>query len=491
MPPFPAPQARPPSPSSIPTRTATTLLAGAILILTTTLVVATPPAYDIVFFDLPESLEPSPIPSPTVDLAALPGHPADPDQLTLAGVVYTPDPLEFGPGPYPTVLILHGSGGLWSNDDIANGPASQFEDWADVLCARGYLCLLPDSYNPRGIDANFGGKRPHHDPSKDDALCSPNYERPKDVIAALAYLAGRADVDAEHIGLLGFSHGSQTGLNAIVDSSVDISPYTVSYIDLVEEEEDEFVEQSVSLEVASPARIPDDLPFPKICAFYYPGGSHYGYHGQASSVAAGRYMPDRRSQVLMFHGTEDSLLGVSDTDADPLTGKLYPIKFVESSGLQAIVEGVPNPFVQHSIFDYAEHSFDNEDIEDEADWNTLAEDADEKAKRLARDETLKWFAFHLKPPEPTMRIDPIDSDQIEILWHGEAGLDYQIESSDDLLLWVDDGSPQAGADAGLAHTADRTSPPRKFFKVTPSPQPAPTAAPENTGFFRPYGDFSY
>jgi hypothetical protein len=30
---------------------------------------------------------------------------------------------------------------------------------------------------------------PHHDPAQDDDLCSPNYKRPKDVVALLEYLA--------------------------------------------------------------------------------------------------------------------------------------------------------------------------------------------------------------------------------------------------------------------------------------------------------------
>lgn len=382
------------------------------------------PVPEIVFFDLPENLEPNPIPTPSAQLLAVQGYPNNPNQLTLVAEFYTPDAQVHGDGPYPTILVLHGSGGMWSNDLIPNGAANQFDDWAEVLTNLGYAMLLVDSYNPRGIAGNYSGRRPHHDPTKDDALCSPNYERPKDVIAALAYLDGRTDVDRNQIGILGFSHGSQTGLNAILDPSVDLGAYTVDYTNNLN--------QTVDLAVDSPVRIPEGLPFPKVCAFYYPGCGHFGYHGQASSIAAGRYMPDRRTQVLMFHGTEDGLLGVSDVNADPLTGSLFPIKFVESSALQAAAEGVDNPFVQHTIFDLAEHSFDNETIEPQQNWNTMAESVDEKAKRLARDEVLKWFEFKLKPADLRIEPDQMNPGDHVVVWTGRKDLDYLLVSNEDL-----------------------------------------------------------
>ncbi|MEM7143607.1 MAG: hypothetical protein AAF591_00640 [Verrucomicrobiota bacterium] len=455
---------------------------------------AAPPSYDIVYFDLPESLEPNPIPAPTGDLAALPGYPNNPNQLTLSGVVYEPDPIAHGSGPYPTIIILHGSGGLWSLDDISNGPANQFKDWAEALCDRGYLCLFPDSFNPRGIPANFGGRRPHHDPADDDALCSPNYERPKDVVAALAYLTTRIDVDENNIGLLAFSHGAQTALNVLVDPSVNISPYTVNYIDLVQvmvNNQPVWVEQTVDLQVPDPIRIPDNLPFPKVYACYYPGCGHYGYHGQASSIAAGRYMPDRRCSVIMFHGTEDYLLDVDDTNVTPMTGNLYPITFVESSQLQANAENIDNPFYHHLIFDHADHSFDNATIENMADWNTNAEDEDEKAKRLARDETLKWFAYRLKPAEPNIHYDPQDNTTMDVTWHGEESLNYQLLKTTDLSNWSDLGSEVIGADAPVTHQMNPVGPAPAFFMLRYAPLPPPTTDPDNTGFFRPYSDFSY
>jgi hypothetical protein len=45
-------------------------------------------------------------------------------------------------------------------------------------------------------------------------------------------------------------------------------------------------------------------------------------------------MADRRANVIMFHGTSDSLLGVADADAIPMTGNLFPIKTVAASAAQ-------------------------------------------------------------------------------------------------------------------------------------------------------------
>jgi len=440
---------------------------------------------ETVFFDVPDALEPNPIPAPTAQLLAVGGYPVDPDRLTLIAALYLPDPLLHGPGPYPAVVVLHGSGGMWSNDLIASGPSNQFEDWGEVLADLGYVCLITDSYNPRGIPGGFSGRRPSYDPAVDDALCSPNYERPKDVVAALEYLATRADVDVTRTALLGFSHGAQTGLNAILDVSVDLSPYTVSYIPNAQDD-------PIPLIVPSPVRLPAHIPFPRVCVFYYPGCSHFAYHGQASSIAAGRYMPDRRTEVLMYHGTNDSLLGVVDPDASPLTGDLYPIKFVLSSAAQAAVLALPNPFVQHLIIDKANHSFDGTTIEPPQNWNTGAESIDEKSKRLARDEVLKWFEFRLKPANFAIGPDLNNPGLFEVSWSARTNLRYKVLHNDDLgLVWPQQGGDHIGAGTTLAAPVQVQPSGKVFYKLEYGPVEPPLADPNNIGFFRPYGDFSY
>src|SRR3981081_1743775 len=69
--------------------------------------------------------------------------------IPVSGVVlharlFKPD----GTGPFPTVIALHGCGGL-------NGQAEQiqprYRDWAEQLLKAGNAVLLPDSYGSREL----------------------------------------------------------------------------------------------------------------------------------------------------------------------------------------------------------------------------------------------------------------------------------------------------------------------------------------------------
>ncbi len=472
------------------------------------------PSIQTVFYDLPQNLLPAVIPTPTAQLLAVPGYPDDPARLTLIARLYLPDPAVHGPGPYPVVLFLHGSGGFWSNDTIPanitanNAPASQFRDWGNLLVTLGYAALFPDSYNPRGIAAGFEGREPHYDPARDDALCSPNYERPKDVVASLEYLVSRADIDRERIALVAFSQGAQSGMNALLDVSVDRGAYDVDYTDLVEQPvgSGQFVETKVKKAVPAPVRIPAHLPVPKFCAFYYGGGSHYGYHGSASSVSAGRYMLDRRTTAILFHGTDDYLMGVSNHTSTPIAGTVYPIKQVLASAAQASTLGLPNPIVRHYLFDRTsvhtpstarvEHSFDlgGVAIAAPADWDTAAESPNQKARRLARDEVLRWLDFKLGPT-PTLVVTPAGAPgQTELSWPTRPRLRYALEQSDSLASdgWstlgtesTGTGNPSSQLDAHPAPGA------RRFYRLRYQPAPMPTTAPEHAGFFKTYADFGF
>jgi len=438
---------------------------------------------ETVFYDVPVNLAVNPNPAPTAQLSAVAGYPADADRLTLIALLYQPDPLIHGAGPYPTVIVLHGSGGMWQSDTIANGAKTALRRWGERLAERGILCLMPDSFNPRGIPGNFSNRRPHHDSAIDDVVCSPNYERPKDVVASLTYLQSRTDVDFENIGLLGFSHGSQTGLNAVLDPSVNSGSYTVDYIN------DQ--NKSVKLAVPAPVRIPGALPFPRVGIFYYPGCSHYSYHGSASSIAAGRYMPDSRMQVVMYHGTNDSLLGVTDPNASPKTGSLYPVKLTIASGAQAVALGVPNPFVHHHIFDLVNHSFDETTIEPQANWNTGLESADEKANRLARDETLKWLEFRLRRHLLTPAPDPNVPGGLLVNWTGRDQLRYRHMTSIDLVNWTQQGADIIGSGAAVQVPVVLPLEQRSFHRLVFDPVPAPVNDVLYQAFFLEYADFSY
>lgn len=109
------------------------------------------------------------------------------------------------PGARPTVVALHGCGGLYRRDGKTLD--SRYPDYVEFLNARGYHVLLPDSFGSRGSGP----------------VCSLKYAdrkvdfdmRRQDVIDAVAWARQQPGVDARRIAVLGWSHGAMTALTAI------------------------------------------------------------------------------------------------------------------------------------------------------------------------------------------------------------------------------------------------------------------------------------
>ena len=93
-----------------------------------------------------------------------------------------------GPGPFPAIVHLHGCGGL--PDDVKTGAANHL--WAERLAAWGYAVLVVDSFTTRGINNTCSGEP---------------VQRVADAYGALAWLTRRPFVDANRIGVIGFSAG--------------------------------------------------------------------------------------------------------------------------------------------------------------------------------------------------------------------------------------------------------------------------------------------
>jgi dienelactone hydrolase len=107
-----------------------------------------------------------------------------------------------GQGPVPAVILLHGCSGL------GNG----FPTWEKFFLDMGVATLAVDSFGPRGVRE----------------ICSDfnrvsTQTRTGDAYGALAFLAGRPDLQPDRIMLLGFSHGGGVTLDAV--SSVGRSHY--------------------------------------------------------------------------------------------------------------------------------------------------------------------------------------------------------------------------------------------------------------------------
>jgi hypothetical protein len=122
-----------------------------------------------------------------LELEGITGVTFDSDGHRLVGVLY----LARGPGPKPTVLLLHGCPGLEKNLDLAA-----------ALRDRGWNALM---FHYRGCWGSAG-----------------RYDLrtiPRDVIAAVDFLAACPAVDAGRIAVLGHSMG---GWAAIVTASMEL-----------------------------------------------------------------------------------------------------------------------------------------------------------------------------------------------------------------------------------------------------------------------------
>jgi len=126
--------------------------------------------------------------APPVDVSFL----DDARKLQLTGHLYEPD----GPGPYPAVVMMHGCGGIGSNQ----------HDWGRRLQAWGYVALIVDSFGPRG-KTNIC----------DDFSVDPRFARMPDAFVAKSFLMSQAFVDGRRIALMGWSHGGWTTLFAVDD----------------------------------------------------------------------------------------------------------------------------------------------------------------------------------------------------------------------------------------------------------------------------------
>lgn len=104
----------------------------------------------------------------------------------------------------PAVLALHGCGGLYAK---GGGLAERYRETTERLHAAGYAVLMPDSFGSRGL-------REVCQTRYSDRSLNVN-DRVQDARAALVWLAAQPGVDAQRIGVMGWSNGGTTTLNLL------------------------------------------------------------------------------------------------------------------------------------------------------------------------------------------------------------------------------------------------------------------------------------
>lgn len=102
-----------------------------------------------------------------------------------------------GDGPFPAVLLLH----------TCYGNLGHVNEWARRLQSRGYVSVVVNSMQARGLDSHFDRI----------AVCGgrvlPSADRARDIAISIERLRQLQGVDQKRIGIVGFSHGGWTALD--------------------------------------------------------------------------------------------------------------------------------------------------------------------------------------------------------------------------------------------------------------------------------------
>lgn len=113
-----------------------------------------------------------------------------------------------GAGPFPTVIALHGCGGLGSHSDSVQ---PRYRDWAERLLRAGNAVLLPDSYGSRELGPQCRVKDMH---------VKARRERVIDIAASRAWLMKQTWVARNRVSLIGWANGASALLWAVRPQSV-------------------------------------------------------------------------------------------------------------------------------------------------------------------------------------------------------------------------------------------------------------------------------
>ena len=117
-----------------------------------------------------------------------------------------------GPGPFPTVVIMHDCSGLGT---VSSGAPGR---WSRELVSHGYVVIIPDSFSTRGFPDGVctSAARPGLDVSP--------ARRAFDAYAALAHARALPYVDGQRVGIMGGSHGGSSTLATMVAAESEREP---------------------------------------------------------------------------------------------------------------------------------------------------------------------------------------------------------------------------------------------------------------------------
>lgn len=117
---------------------------------------------------------------------------------------------------YAAVVMVHGCGGAHYKDNALQWTAKyvsgKYKVWGKLLNDKNLVALMIDSFSHRDVDGDVGGGVCGGDPLDRPAKIDPVSVRPADIAYGISWLKSRDDINADKIGVLGFSNGGTTSL---------------------------------------------------------------------------------------------------------------------------------------------------------------------------------------------------------------------------------------------------------------------------------------
>lgn len=250
------------------------------------------------------------------------------------------------------VIVLHGSGGNWDDDDTDGDGiddvinkwvlSSQNRNWQELLATKNYVSAFPGSYYPRGTVENTGDWKNPPLQFKISASFIRNYDayNALKLLRKLIRPSGAPVIATNKIALIGFSHGGTTIQSTIFDQSAIPQDWewTQSY------DEIEYTD-----EILPPAEVPEEGGF-VAAVMYYPGSFHNSYYGNPCNGTS------------IFRSYCDFVIHLASED--PLTeNSICMIETVQQNGGGKVVS---------FTYEQANHGFDNKSDGVDGDASILA-----------------------------------------------------------------------------------------------------------------------
>ncbi|MEW2921039.1 hypothetical protein AB1A65_06190 [Muricauda sp. ANG21] len=255
-------------------------------------------------------------------------------------------------GPFPAVVVMHGSYGLWyQNSPDSKTLSGQFKEWQTILAQNCIVSAFVDSYTERGVITRTGkwAELPNN------IRISAQFVRPRDANATLALLQnlkyedGASVVRGEDIALLGFSDGATSVASTLIDT--DKVPEDFEWT-----QSDDGKIYDASDGILSPQPKPE-LGF-SAGVFYYGGSVGYNYWGKHP---CGLEVLDEN----VFYPYAPMLYHIPGND-NLTENTLCMLNLLEEKGAP----------VESYFYNDADHSFDYDDIPE---------------SKLARNRTIAWL----------------------------------------------------------------------------------------------------